>query len=69
MHYLIGYLYSLPVAEPTKKQQSIIVNLVDKILKTKEKDEFEKLDNKIDTLIYDLYDLDQTSINIVNSFI
>jgi len=69
LHYLIGYLYSLPVAEPTKKQQTSIVNLVNKILKTKEKDEFEKLDNKIDELIYDLYDLDQESIKIVNAFI
>ena len=69
LHYLIGYLYSLPVAEPTKKQQTNIVNLVNKLLKTKEKDEFEKLDNKIDELIYDLYDLDQESVDIVNSFI
>jgi SOS regulatory protein LexA len=69
LHYLIGYLYSLPVAEPTKKQQTDIVNVVDKILKTKDKDEFEKLDNKIDKLVYDLYGIDQNSINIVNSFI
>ena len=57
------------MAEPTKKQQTNIVNLVNKLLKTKEKDEFEKLDNKIDELIYDLYDLDQESVDIVNSFI
>ncbi|PIS43393.1 hypothetical protein COT23_01485, partial [Candidatus Kaiserbacteria bacterium CG08_land_8_20_14_0_20_50_21] len=69
LHYLIGYLYSLPVAEPTKKQQVSIVALVDKILKAKNSDEFEELDNKIDRLVYDLYDLDQESIEIVNSFI
>jgi len=57
------------VAEPTKKQQISIVNLVDKILKAKNSDEFEELDNKIDKLVYDLYDLDQESIEIVNSFI
>ena len=69
LHYLIGYLYSLPVAEPTKKQQNSIVSLVDKILKSKDNDEFKKLDNKIDELVYDLYNLDQESIDIVNSFI
>lgn len=69
LHYLIGYLYSLPVAEPTKKQQNDIVALVNKILKAKNSNEFKELDNKIDKLIYDLYDLDQESIKIVNSFI
>ncbi|HAZ16792.1 MAG TPA: hypothetical protein DCY49_02740 [Candidatus Jacksonbacteria bacterium] len=69
LHYLIGYLYSLPVAKPTKKQQADIVNLVNKILKAKDNSEFEKLDNKIDELIYDLYDLDHESVDIVNSFV
>ena len=69
LHYLIGYLYSLPVAEPTIKQQAHIVNLVDKILKAKENTAFEKLDNKINELVYDLYDLDQESIDTVDSFI
>ena len=69
LHYLIGYLYSLPVAEPTKKQQIDIVGLVDKILKAKNSDEFKELDNKIDKLVYDLYDIDQESIEIVNSFV
>ena len=69
LHYLIGYLYSLPIAEPTQKQQSNIVNLVEKILKTKDNYEFERLDKKIDKQIYDLYGIDHESRDIVDSFI
>ena len=69
LHYLIGYLYSLPVAEPTKKQQSDIVGLVDKILKVKDKEEYNKLDSKIDESIYGLYKIDQESRKIIESFI
>ena len=69
LHYLIGYLYSLPVAEPTKKQQSDIVSLVDKILKVKDKEEYDKLDSKIDESIYGLYKIDQESRKIIESFI
>ncbi len=69
LHYLIGYLYSLPVAEPTKKQQSDIVGLVDKILKVKDKGEYDKLDSKIDESIYGLYKIDQESRKIIESFI
>ena len=69
LHYLIGYLYSLPVAEPTKKQQSDIVGLVDKILKVKDKEEYDKLDSKIDESIYGLYKIDQESRKIIESFI
>ena len=69
LHYLISYLYSLPIAEPTKKQQANIITLVDKILNAKNSDEFKELDNKIDKLIYSLYNLDRESVEIVNSFI
>jgi SOS regulatory protein LexA len=69
LHYLIGYLYSLPVAEPTKKQQSDIAGLVDKILKVKDKEEYDKLDSKIDESIYGLYKIDQESRKIIESFI
>ena len=69
LHYLIGYLYSLPIAIPTKKQHDQIVDLVDKILISKDKDEFEKLDSSIDELVYKLYQLDKEEIKIVDSFI
>lgn len=69
LHYLIGYLYSLPVAEPNKKEQTNIVNLVNKILETKNSSEFEKLDNAIDKLIYQLYDLKNDEISIIENFI
>ena len=69
LHYLIGYLYSLPVAEPTKKQQLEIVALADKILFTKEEKEFARIDENIDKLIYSLYNLNDQEIKTVNSFI
>ena len=69
LHYLIGYLYSIPIAMPTKKQQTEIVALVDKILSTKEVKEYAGIDQKIDKLIYDLYNLDEQEIKIVGSFI
>lgn len=69
LHYLISYLYSLPVAEPTKKQQSEIVALVEKILKVKEEKEFNKIDNQIDNLIYKLYGLEKNEIEIIENFI
>gem|GEM_PF-15148 len=69
LHYLIGYLYSLPVAEPTKKQQSDIVALVEKILKAKNETAFNKIDNQIDQSIYNLYNLSTEEIRIVESFI
>ena len=69
LHYLIGYLYSMPIAIPTKKQQSEIVALVEKILSTKEKKEYTLLDEKIDEAIYNLYSLSEDEIEIVDSFI
>lgn len=69
LHYLIGYLYSLPIAEPTKKQQTDIVTLVEKILKTEKGNKFNKIDNQIDRLIYKLYDLNNEEIKLIESFI
>lgn len=69
LHYLIGYLYSLPIALPTKKQQLEIVALVEKILEAKDKKEYVFLDDKIDEAIYDLYNLSKEEIKIVDSFI
>jgi methylase of polypeptide subunit release factors len=69
LHYLIGYLYSIPVAVPTKKQQSEIVALVEKILSTKEEKESYMIDAKIDKLIDELYDLNEQEVKITESFI
>lgn len=69
LHYLIGYLYSMPIALPTKRQQSEIVALVEKILSTKEKKEYTLLDEKIDKAIYQLFNLNEEEIEIANSFI
>lgn len=69
LHYLVGYLNSLPIAAPTKKQHKDIVILVDKILKVKNDNEFNVLDKKIDDKIYQLYKLNNYEIQIIESFI
>ena len=69
LHYLIGYLYSMPISKPTKKQQSEIVALTAEILSTKGKKGYALLDNKIDEAIYELYNLNKEEIEIVDSFI
>jgi len=68
LHYLIGYLYSLPVVEPTKKQQSDIVALVEKIIESKNESEFNKIDKKIDELIYKLYSITKQETEVIESF-
>ena len=69
LHYFIGYLYSMPISKPTKKQQSEIVALTAEILSTKGKKGYALLDNKIDEAIYELYNLNKEEIEIVDSFI
>jgi len=67
LHYLIGYLNGLPMAEQTKKQQSDIIVLVDKILKVRNVEEFIKIDRKLDNKIYQLYKIDKEEIKIIES--
>lgn len=69
LHYLIGYLNSMPIAEPTKKQQSDIVVLADKILKAENEKEFAKIDKVLDNKIYRLYNISEEEIKIVEDFI
>ena len=69
LHYLIGYLNSMPIAEATKKQQSDIAILVDKILKVENKKEFTELDSIIDNKIYQLYNISKEEFKIVKNFI
>lgn len=67
LHYLVCYLNSLPVAEPTERQHKEIVDLVEKIINTKDSETFKKIDKKIDNLIYRLYDLTSQEIEIVDA--
>lgn len=69
LHYLIGYLYSIPIAIPTKKQQAEIVGLVDNILSNRAKNNFRLLDQKVDEAVYNLYKLNEKEAEIVDSFI
>jgi SOS regulatory protein LexA len=69
LHYLIGYLNSLPIAEPTKKQQDDIVNLVNKILLVNNETSFKTLDGQLDKLVNKLYGLNNEEVKIVDSFI
>lgn len=66
LHYLVGYLNSLPVTLPTRQQHKEIVALVEKILTAKDSATFEKIDVKLDKSIYRLYDLTKEEIEIVD---
>lgn len=67
LHYLIGYLNSLPVAEPTDHQHKEIVALVEKIMIVKDDAAFKKIDTKLDQSIYRLYGLTSQEIDIVGA--
>ena len=69
LHYLIGYLNSLPIAETNKKQEEEIVALVDNILNTDDNKKFKETDHQIDKKIYDLYCLNEEEIKIVEHFV
>jgi SOS regulatory protein LexA len=69
LHYLIGYLNSLPVAEPKEHLYKKIVVLVNRILQEKNIKDRMTIDNQIDDLIYDLYQLKKSEITIVENFI
>lgn len=69
LHYLIGYLNSLPVAEPTKKQEKDIVALVNNLLKNTNHSNFSQTDKILDNKIYELYNLNDEEIKIVEDFI
>lgn len=69
LHYLVGYLNGLPIAEPTKKQQSEIVALTGKIMQTENENQFNKIDERIDGLIYKLYGLEDEQVKIVENFV
>jgi hypothetical protein len=67
LHYLIGYLNSLPIAKPTKHQQKNIVSLVEKIMTAKDNATFKKIDIELDHSIYRLYGLTSQEIKIVGT--
>lgn len=52
---------------PSKETQKVFIELVDKILALKkEQKDTKELEDKIDEMVYKLYDLDQDEINIIN---
>ena len=73
-----SYLKNLPIIIGSKNKQDQIIKLVDEILHiTKNEDYLDnpinlsnvtKLENKIDKLIYDLYELKSEEINIIENF-
>ena len=68
LHYLVNYLYGLPIAETNIKEQKEIITLVDKILITRDEKTFNKLDMQIDKRINQIYNLNTEEIKIIESF-
>jgi hypothetical protein len=62
------YLSQLPISDVTPKKQQAITDLVNQILSTKNKNpnaDTTKLESKIDRLVYELYDLTENEIKII----
>ena len=65
-------LLNLPIPQITKSNKSLcdeVVKLVDKILESKAKDstiDTKKLESKIDSLVYKLYNLTNDEIEIID---
>jgi len=68
LHYLVGYLNSLPIAQPTQKQEKYLIELVKILLKCKDA-EFNRIDREIDKSIYEIYHLKENEIDLVENFI
>ena len=67
-HIVPEHIRNIPIAYATQKQQKKIVNLVDEILESKQKDSSANtsaLESEIDCLIYQLYGLTEDEIKIV----
>ena len=67
-HIVPEHIRNIPIAYATQKQQKKIVNLVDEILESKQKDpsvDTSALESEIDCLIYQLYGLTEEEIKIV----
>ena len=67
LHYLVGYLNSLPIVKPTEHQQREIVALVEKIMATKDNEKFKEIDDELDHSIYQLYGLTSQEGKIVDA--
>lgn len=58
----------IPVVYPTVKQESVLIKLVDKIIDLKQKNiDTTTLENQIDQLVYQLYELTEEEIKIVEN--
>ncbi len=70
MEFMYRYAREFPVKIVSIKQQQIIADKVDKILKLKQKDineDTSKLENEIDRLVYKLYNLNKEEIKIIEN--
>ncbi|MBN2676333.1 MAG: diaminopimelate epimerase [Alphaproteobacteria bacterium] len=65
---LVGDIRQLPIPEISKEQQKEFVEIVDQIMEAKKKDpnaDTSELENKIDDMVYDLYNLTDEERKIV----
>jgi hypothetical protein len=70
IRYKKAFLENVPLPIPTIKQERQIENLVDQIIQIKNKDlsaDTTDLENQIDQLVYQLYDLTEEEIKIIEN--
>lgn len=69
--FFLKYPLQLPIPKINSKNQKLadeLINLVDEILKAKEQDKnanTQELENKINSLVYKLYNLTEEEIKII----
>lgn len=71
MHTDKAYLGNLPIAQPSEKQEQIVINLVDKLLQIKDKysKEFFIYYNELNEVLYDIYKFNLDERKLINSIL
>ena len=71
MHTDKTYIGKLPIAIPSKKQEQMVTNLVDKLLLIKDKysKEFFEIYNQLNDLLFDIYGFEEDDRRLINEIL
>jgi site-specific DNA-methyltransferase (adenine-specific) len=70
MRWIKQYVEQIPIPQISEKEQQPFIKLVDKILKIKKETpqaDTESIENQINTLVYNLYNLTPDEIKIIEN--
>lgn len=71
MHTDKTYIGKLPIAIPSKKQEQMVINFVDKLLLIKDKysKEFFEIYNQLNNLLFDIYSFEEDDRRLINEIL